>query len=214
MTGATSLYYKFEDELYYQLENDTRNGLLDDPLRNGSRLGFRVIDPSGQPQYVEGWRLSGLVRMMGDSIIISEYAGLDWCRRHKLRPFSRWPDATKGGSERSPSPIRLTPAAKTIGTSWFNRPRGFSGPSRLPGKLRQASDAMINEAIRAVYDAAEASGTKPPNINELPAAVLLLLEQEGFTTSKSRIQQLGQAEEFTRRRRLPGKTLASERRKK
>jgi hypothetical protein len=51
-----------------------------------------------------------------------------------------------------------------------------------------------------------------PNIKELPAAVQPFLQ--GFYASGRRIQQLGDAEEFKRRRRPRGKTVASERRKK
>ena len=37
-----------------------------------------------------------------------------------------------------------------------------------------------------MHDAAEAAGTKPPNIKQLPAEVLPVLEQQGATTSKRR----------------------------
>jgi hypothetical protein len=65
-----------------------------------------------------------------------------------------------------------------------------------------------------VYNTAEAAGTKPPNINELPAAVQPILQQQGYYSSGLHIKQLGDREEFKRRRRLPGRTVASERRKK
>ena len=118
--GSLSHYYELEDKLYYELENAARNGFLDDPLRNGSRLGFRVIDPSRQPQYMEGRELSGLFRTM--DILVSKHAVLDFSRRYKLRPPSVVVRCDQGGSQRSPSPVQLTPAAKTIGSSWFNRP--------------------------------------------------------------------------------------------
>jgi hypothetical protein len=122
-------------------------------------------------------------RAMGEVILLSKEAVLDFARRHKLRPPSWWADASKGGTQ----------------------------PSRSQVELKPASTAMINEAIRCAYDAAEAAGTKQSNIKELPAAVQPLLQQRGFFASKRRIMQLGDAEEFKRRRRPPGKTLKSER---
>jgi hypothetical protein len=67
--------------------------------------------------------------------------------------------------------------------------------------------------MRCAYDAAEAAGMKPPNIKELPAAVQPFLQQKGFSASGRRIRELGDAEEFKKRRRPPGKTVASERQK-
>jgi hypothetical protein len=45
---------------------------------------------------------------------------------------------------------------------------------------RPAPSAMIIEAIRCAYNAAEAARRKPPNIKELPAAVQPFLRQKGF----------------------------------
>src|SRR5262249_45477093 len=97
---------------------------------------------------------------------------------------------------------------------WCDASKGESQPSRSQVKLKPAPDPIVIEAIRCAYDAAETAGTKPPNIKELPAAVQPLLQQDGFYSSGRRIMQLGGREEFKRRRRPPGKTVASERRKK
>ena len=78
--------------------------------------------------------------------------------------------------------------------------------------LKQAPRATVQEAIKAAYDTADAAGGKPPNIKELPAAVLPLLEQKGYSASARFIQELGNAPAFKVRRRSPGKTLSSERR--
>jgi len=183
LADARTSGYEFEDKLSYHLEKDVINGFLDDPLRNGSRLGLRVIGPGGQPMYIEGRQLYGLFRTMERDILLSKEALLEFARRHKVRPPS-WCDASKGEIQ----------------------------PSRLPGQLKpSAPTAMILEAIRCAYDAAEAARRKPPNIKELPAAVELVLDRKGFSASKRRIQLLGEAEEFKRRRRPPGKTLKSER---
>ena len=184
LADASTGVYEIQDKLWYQLEKDVINGLLDD--RNGSHLGLRTIAPGGQPIYIEGWRLYGLFRTIGEDILLSKEAVLDFARRHKLRPPSWWSCASKGETQ----------------------------PSRSQVKLKPAPDWIVIEAIRCAYDAAEAAGTKPPNIKELPAAVQPLLQQKGFFASKRRIMQLGEDEEFKRRRRLPGKTVASERRKK
>jgi hypothetical protein len=210
LADARTGVYEFEDKLSYQLEKDIINGLLDDPLRNGSRLGVRVIGPGGQPMYIEGWQLNGLFRTMERYILLSEQAVLEFARLHTVRPPS-WCDASKGEIQPSRSPEELKPAA---GTAWYDRPRDVSEPSRSPEELKPAPDPIVIEAIRGAYDAAEKAGTKPPNIKELPAAVQPLLQQKGFSTSGRHIMRLGDAEEFERRRRRPGKTVASERRKK
>jgi len=77
--------------------------------------------------------------------------------------------------------------------------------------LRNASRASIHKAIETAYDNAEAEGAKPPNIKELPAIVLALLKEEGCSASRKLIAELGSAEPHASRRRLPGKTLRSER---
>jgi hypothetical protein len=85
--------------------------------------------------------------------------------------------------------------------------------TRSPVKLlKQAPTAMVQEAIKAAYDTTDAAGDKPPNIKELPTAVLPLLEQKGYGASARLIQELGGAPNFKVRRRSPGKTVSSERR--
>jgi hypothetical protein len=78
--------------------------------------------------------------------------------------------------------------------------------------LKPAPDWIIRQTIHEVYDAAEASGEKAPNIKELPTTVLRELQQRGYTSSKRHIQQLGDEPDFKKRRRLPGATVSSERR--
>jgi hypothetical protein len=181
---------------------------------NGGRLGLRVIGPGGQPMYVEGWQLYVLFRAMERHILLSSSlsreALLEFARRHKARPPS-WCDASKGEIQPSRSLEELKPAA---GTAWYDRPRDVSEPSRAAEELKKAPDPIVIEAIRAVYDAAEKAGTKPPNINELPAAVQPILQRKGYYSSGLHIKQLGDREEFKRRRRPPGRTVASELRKK
>ena len=179
---------QLERDLWQCLYEDARIGFLDHsgPRRNGRRRGLCIIDDNGRFQYISG-RLLGTVhfpfRRRGHRIFLARKAHLALARRHWVPPFSGWPDASEGESQ----------------------------PSR--SQLKEAPERIVIEAIRCAYDAAEAAGTKPPNIKELPAAVQPLLQQQGFSASGQRIQQLGEAEEFKRRRRLPGKTVASERQK-
>ena len=243
LAGANSSTSQVEGDLWHYLREDVINGLFDDsgPLRNGSRLGLRVIDHrSSQPPYVAGRLLFGKMhlpfRSKGDHILAAKEAVLNFARRREVPPPSWWSDATKGGSELSRAPEELKPAPGTAwydrprdvskpsrspeelepapAAAWFNRPKGVSEPSRSPEELKPAPDAIINQEIRFVYADADAAGTKRPNIKELPAAVHPLLEQKGFRASGRRIQQLGEAPEFKRCRRPPGKTVASEQRKK
>jgi hypothetical protein len=188
LADATRSPSQVERDLWQCLHEDATIGFFDysGPLRNGRRLGLGLIDDNGRFRYVRG-RLLGTVhfpfRRRGHRIFLARKAMLALARRRWVPPFSGWPDASEGESQ----------------------------PSRSPGQLRRAQDRIVIEAIRDAYDAAEKAGTKPPNIKELPAAVQPLLQQKGFYCSGRRIMQLGDAEEFTRRRRRPGKTLKSER---
>jgi hypothetical protein len=191
LADATNSASALEADLWHYLHEDAMNGLLDDsgPLINGSRFGLRFIDSSGRGVYVEGRLLFGKMHLpfrgRGQRILVAKEAVLDFARRHGLRPPSWWAVASKGETQ----------------------------PSRSQVKLKPAPDRIVIDAIRCAYDAAQASGSKPPNIKELPAAVQPLLQQQGFSASGRHIQQLGEAEEFERRRRQPGKTVASERHK-
>ena len=77
--------------------------------------------------------------------------------------------------------------------------------------LMQAPAAAIHEAIRTAYSNAAIAGHKPPNIKELPAVVLPLLQAKGYHASGRRIMDLGSSPEHSSKRRAPGKTLRSER---
>jgi hypothetical protein len=77
--------------------------------------------------------------------------------------------------------------------------------------LRHASKAEIRTAIEAIYDDADRTGKKPPNVKELPGLVQALLRQQERQASGRHILQL--APEFAHRRRRPGRTLLSENRR-
>jgi hypothetical protein len=78
-----------------------------------------------------------------------------------------------------------------------------------PQELTPAPAPTITRQIKAVYDAADDAGAKPPNIKELPDEVQPQLEAMGYVATKRQIMKLGQA--FEDRRRPAGKTLRSER---
>jgi len=181
---------------------------------NGSRLALRVIGPGGQPMTMEGWQLYVCFRTMERYILrsrgTSREALLEFARQHRAHPPSR-SDASRGETQPSRSPEELKPAP---GTAWFDRPGDVSEPSRSPEELELASEAMIKEEMRFVCNTEEAAGRKQPNIKELSAAVQPLLQRKGFWASKSWIEKLAEAPEFKSRRRPPGRTVASERRKK
>jgi hypothetical protein len=72
---------------------------------------------------------------------------------------------------------------------------------------QKVPEAIIRKAITDVYDAADKEATKPPNINELPAAVQPLLEALGYKASGHRIKKIGRDKEFADRRREIGSGL-------
>jgi hypothetical protein len=192
LADATSSPNSLEDDLWHYLHEDVINGLLDDagPLINGTHLGLRFIDSSGRGVHVDGQLLFLKMRLpfreMGKRILVAKEAVLDFARRHGVPPPSWWSDDSRGENQ----------------------------PSRSPGQLKDAPERIVIEAIRCAYDAAEDAGRKPPNIKELPAEAQPFLQQKGFYSSGRQIMRLGVREEFNGCRRLPGKTVASERRKK
>jgi hypothetical protein len=204
--ASSSVRFQWEDWLWYNLAKDIGNGLLDDSGAPGTgrASGVQVVTPGGQAQCIESCRLSGAVREMGHCIFLTQGALLAFARQHRLRPPS-W-CAPKAVSQPSPSPEELQPAP----TPTYTR----GSPPVSSEDLKPASQAKIIEAIRAEYGDARAAGQKPPNVKELSAAVQPLLQRKGLWASRRWIEKLAEAPEFKRCRRQPGKTVASERRKK
>lgn len=79
--------------------------------------------------------------------------------------------------------------------------------------LRPASQMHISEAVAAAYDEAVSAGRNPPNIVKLVAPVQTILNAAGLRASGKAIQEVAGAHEFAQRRRKPGATLKSERRR-
>jgi hypothetical protein len=129
----------------------------------------------------------------------------------KPAPGTAWYERPRDVGEPSRAPGELKPAP---GTAWYERPGDVGEPSRSPEELKPASEAMTKEEMRFVCNTEEAAGRKPSNVKELSAAVQPLLQRKGFWASRRSIEKLAEAPEFKSRRRPPGKTVASERRKK
>jgi hypothetical protein len=64
-------------------------------------------------------------------------------------------------------------------------------PDARKADLRAAPDARIDATIVGVYDNAEAEHRKPPNINQLAAAVQRLLKEQGYKASREQIRDRG-----------------------
>jgi hypothetical protein len=67
--------------------------------------------------------------------------------------------------------------------------------------LKLAPASVIEDVITTVYDEAEV----PPNINQLPKAVIPRLNHLGFKASGKQIKELGRANKFAARRGPVGK---------
>ena len=79
-------------------------------------------------------------------------------------------------------------------------------------QLRPANDHTVHEAITAVYDRAQADKEKPPNVKEIVIPVQAELRALSYYQSGRQIQKLAEAPQHKTRRRLPGATVASEKR--
>jgi hypothetical protein len=77
-------------------------------------------------------------------------------------------------------------------------------------KLRPASSLIIHKTIGRVYDEADKTGRKPPNVKEIVAPVQKRLNAAGFEASGRRIQLLAEADKYKSRRRKPGRTISSD----
>ena len=80
--------------------------------------------------------------------------------------------------------------------------------------LKAAPDPEIHKAITAAYDTAEAKSEKPPNLREIIEPVQVILRGQGYKASGSQIQKLAETPQHQSRRRQPGRTVASEMRRK
>jgi hypothetical protein len=149
--------------------------------------------------------------------------GIETCVRFKTEqtgPF--WSDllfGTKGVLAVWPPPTgrkQTEPGAEdgSIDKRGQHHPGGMSGAARgAKRELRPAPDSMIHKAISEVYDEAEKCALKPPNVKEIVAPVQTMLLDKGYEASGRHIQELAEHRMHKSRRRKPGTTVASEKRR-
>jgi hypothetical protein len=93
------------------------------------------------------------------------------------------------------------------------RPVVGEAAPEVKGRLRPAPDFLIHKMISEVYSDTERAGLKPPNLKEIAAPVQERLSAKGHEASARRIQQVAEADEHKGRRRKPGTTVTSEKRR-
>jgi hypothetical protein len=81
------------------------------------------------------------------------------------------------------------------------------GSAETAVELREAprDGVIIRQIIHDIYDEGEHANLKPPNIKELPGKVRPRLKARGYKAAGQRIQTIGEAQEFKRRRLQPGR---------
>lgn len=105
------------------------------------------------------------------------------------------------------------PNAAGLLRRWFDDIEAVQRPPEgNAAPLKPAPDPEIHKAITNAYDSANETGQKPPNLKEIAAPVQAILRNSGYRASGNRIQQLAGDARHNRRRREPGKTVASEKR--
>jgi hypothetical protein len=144
-----------------------------------------------------------------DDIRISAFRFVD--EPAQLSPQDSGVDAVPAhGDETAIVPILPPKAGIPIGGRETIEEDVANAPSKVD--LREPTDHRLQEAITAVYAQAERNNEKPPNIVELRAPVQKELHKTGHYASGNRIMTLGRS--FGRCRRKPGKTLASEKKRR
>jgi hypothetical protein len=99
---------------------------------------------------------------------------------------------------------------------WLDEEFGAAEPPQIEpavdDSLRTAPSPKIHEAITAVYDEKERAGADPPNVKKVCPLVQKKLRDEGYRATLRQIEDHAGDEKHKRRRRPPGKTIASEKR--
>jgi hypothetical protein len=134
-------------------------------------------------------------------------------------PLLIWRDAvlmTRPAVERFLRRCGLHGAPRLL-TEWGfgDEPEGAAQPepASTAAALKAAPDSRIHQAITAAHDAADATGEKPPNVNEVIEPVQALLRSVGYEATGRKIRELAGNREHARRRWKPGTTRAAQKRK-
>src|SRR5262249_18807982 len=145
-------------DLVHMLKEDIVNGCLDDsgPLREGRRLGLRLITPENQAGFIEGRQLldsfnSDQAGWILNRVVLVKEAVLDFARRHQLPPPSWWTDRLDLAAKAAPASQAIAadvadPVAKDVSQSVGKQPRiyayfkehypkGVPEPARCPRKI-------------------------------------------------------------------------------
>jgi hypothetical protein len=125
----------YVQDLVHSLKEDIVNDRLDDsgPLRNGRRLGVRLITPEGKAGFIEGRRLVDIfindqTTWILDRVVVMREAVLDFARRHQLPASSWWTDQFDLATKSTPASEATTadvadPVAKDVSQSVGKQPR-------------------------------------------------------------------------------------------
>src|SRR5262249_42302335 len=145
-------------DLVHMLKEDIVNGRLDDsgPLRDGRRLGLRLITPENQAGFIEGRQLldsfnNDPATWILNRVVLMKEAVLDFARRHQLPPPSWWTDQLDLAAKSTPASQAIAadvadPVAKDVAQSVGKQPRiweyfkehypnGVPEPARCPRKI-------------------------------------------------------------------------------
>jgi hypothetical protein len=194
LTQAKETYVWFESDViiaYYSGEQDRRSIL-------GPRSNLQSLDVVVAWSYSDVTRLYININGVWHGLTLVRMGPTDWiigfrnCRVH-------W-------ASLATAPVWL--AADGTGIDGNGQTDG------APDDLRRASDRRIHAAITTVYNEAERTGRKPPNKKEVREPVQHELGKTRHTASGNHIMKLADAPQHARRRRKPGKTLASEKRER
>lgn len=148
----------YVQDLVHRLKEDIVNDRLDDsgPLRNGRRLGVRLINPESKAGFIEGRQLRGIFNAdqatwILDRVVVMKESVLDFARRHQLPPPSWWTDQLDLAAKSTPAPEAkmadvADPVAKDVSQSVGKQPRiweyfkehhpkGVPDPAHCPRKV-------------------------------------------------------------------------------
>jgi hypothetical protein len=213
VTGADATTEERARSLAYQrLDQSARDGEFEALCRGRMQSKILYLHPR---QMGDGKDRRWLTREKLSYTEIRNQASFSWLPRDLAQQWL----AAHG----YPWPTHFDPVAATIpaasvtqgsaAESGCARSEVATGPAPTSDDFRPATDDKIDDAITAVYDEAARIGSKPPNIKELPKLVSAKLDAIGFVASGALIMKIGDRPAHKKRRRKPGKTIASEKRK-
>jgi ParB-like nuclease domain len=144
-----------EQDFEHILLGDAINGCLDDtgPLRDGRRLGLRLITPDYKAAFIAGHELNDLMRTdrgrVRHNVVVLKEAVLDFAKRHRLRLPTWWADTcdappsatndTTAELVNKSEPRSLGKQPRIIKYLMENYPNGVPPPGLAPRKALKAA---------------------------------------------------------------------------